>query len=131
MEWLAFIKCYFGIMIAYYGILIAYDWFVSSKKVWAPDESEISYALENLVQEEDHPANVAKEEQQDVSASPESFPDARAQTSMSPVHPLAQHTAQAAAEQKISFATPPQGQGIPLAEFIEKARSLSKQIAFD
>lgn len=120
MEWLTFFKCYFGIMIPYYVVIILYDLWIGAKKVRIAEETEISYDVQDFL-DESMPAHRAERDtrqtgQADSLLTPEQLSRGRAPETV--------------ADQAITFSQPPQGQGIPLADFIERAKAMSREIEF-
>lgn len=134
MEWLAFLKCYFGMMICYYTVIILYDLFVGAKKVRPLDETEMAYDVQALLQDEGAPQHVAPGQVERLSDSQEDTQEQRYlerfELAKQPIPDAVGTHPQERTDEHISFRQPPQGQGIPLAEFIEKAKAMSREIAF-
>ncbi len=134
MEWLAFLKCYFGIMIPYYSIIILYDLFVGAKKIRPLDETEISYDVKDLLEGTEPTQQIGPRQDEKF---PEDNSNAKEQQNLEkPVLHEEQLPSDSGtyskegSDSQITFKQPPQGQGIPLAEFIETAKAISRGIEF-
>ena len=127
MEWFAFLKCYFGILIVYYALNLIYDYFFGAKKVRPPEEDETSYDVASLIDEES--TQYVDPEEDNPYLDKVEVPESTEKLQIREEE-KAPPTEEPHIDQEITFSSPPVGQGIPLDDFIQRAKEMSKEIAF-
>ena len=123
MEWFAFLKCYFGILMVYYAFNLAYDLFFGVRKVRSIEDDATVYDIASLIGDETTEYVDLVEELPQETESTETAQKARLQKEE---YDLQEKEVQN--DQAITFDNPPIGQGIPLEQYLKDARENAKQM---
>ena len=140
MEWSTFLTWLGGGYFLYYLVNILLDLFFQGKGN-QPDERTINYDINSLIDEDESPTKVdhslfsqhSQEDQEVLTPAEEfvpvkeikEFPKDR-KPEVKPVNPISGNKER----EEISFDRPPEGQGIPLKDFLMDARKQSSKIQF-
>lgn len=136
MEWSTFFTWLGGGYFLYYLVNILYDLFIQGKGQ-QPDERTINYDINSLIDEDETPTKVdhslfsqhSSEVQEVLTPTEKSVPVQEVKEfskDRNPVNPITDHKD----KEQVSFDRPPEGQGIPLKDFLMNARKQSSKIQF-